>query len=105
MQVPGTAALAAAGIVPPVRVMGVVPAPAVKVPPQVVVAAGLAAMAIFAPMVFRLSVKLVTVAVPVVVRLISVIVSVVTPVRGTVVRLNAFDTATDETTSVALAAL
>ena len=107
VHVPGTVALLACGIVRPVNVIRVVPGDAVSVPapPQVVLAAGLAAMVIFAPMVFRLSVKLVIVAVLAVLRLISVMVSVVTPVRGTDVRLNAFVTATDDTVKVAVALL
>jgi hypothetical protein len=107
VQVPGTVALPACGIVRPVNVIRVVPGDAVSVPapPQVVLAAGLAAMVIFAPIVFRLSVKLVIVAVLAVLRLISVMVSVVTPVRGTDVKLNAFVTATDDTIKVAVALL
>lgn len=105
VHVPGTVALLACGMVRPVKVMSVVPGVAVSVPapPHVELATGLAAMVIFAPIVFRLSVKLVIVAALAVLRFVSVMVSVVTPVRGTDVRLKAFETATEETVKVAVA--
>ena len=51
-----------AGIVPPVMAIEVAPGAAVSVPPQVVIAAGAAAMVNPAPIVVRLSVKLVMLA-------------------------------------------
>ena len=108
MHVPKTVGLVARGIDPPVMLISVVPAAAVKVPPHVVVAAGVLAIEIpvDAPFIVdRLSVKLVIAAAVVVLRLIRVIVSVDLPVLGMLVGLNAFVPLIEETCKTAEAAL
>lgn len=105
MHVPKTVALGATGIVPPVKVINVEPAVAVSVPPQVVVAAGAAAIFRPVPIVVRLSVNDVIVADSKVLRLVKVMDKVVTPVWGTDVIVNALPTVTGDTRSVELLAL
>jgi hypothetical protein len=105
VQVPNVVVDGAIGITPPESEMAVVPATAVKaLPAQVVEAtAGLAAIVKPAPIVFKLSAKLVIAIVDAVLGLDNVIVSVELPPRGMLVGLNALATVTDRMLSVAVA--
>jgi hypothetical protein len=94
----------AIGIEPPVIEKLVAPGVPVKVPPQVLVAAGEGAMVNPAPIVVRASLILVIAAALAVLALTKVSVSVLVPLRGTLVGLKSLDTPTARITKVALAA-
>jgi hypothetical protein len=105
VQVPNVVAVGAIGMTPPASEIDVVPATAVRVlPTQVVDAiAGLGAIVNPAPIVFKLSAKLVMAIAVAAFGLESVIVSVEFAPRGVLVGLKALLTETDRTLRVACA--